>query len=258
MWKFSLNVSSIVSSYEETLLSTLVLESSTSSSAVVIDNENISNITDIDGINNINIPLILGDIIILDSNNDDTVVILDGSKITSTGTVSIYTDIILQGDATITSSKCISTYNNSNIVIDLTTRTKDELEVLKYNCTNIPELDIELQGSYSDGCIPRYEIKQTSLILIFDTQSCQEPNTENDIWIPIIIIGSIVCVCMIIIILFIIVYTNESIRANIFINRTATKTSISMTDIGNKMKRIDEQIESTTAKVNQLNAILDE
>lgn len=201
-----------------------------------------------------------GDVVFIDTKEDsDNTIVIEGSKISSTGTISIYSDIVLEGDTTITSSKCISAYNNSRIIIDLTERSKDEVEVLTYNCVNIPVLDIALTGSFSDGCIPRYEVKQTSLILIFDTASCQTEGNQDEFLVPVIILVSVVTLLIVVGVILIVVFTNDKIRTNIFHNRTKAEINeVEMAAIDEKMKCVDAQIASTTALVEKLNNVLDE
>lgn len=137
----------------------------------------------------------------------------------------------------------------------MTTRSKDNTVVLSYDCDNIPDLDISLLGSYADGCVPRYEIQQASLILIFDTESCR--NNEETPWVPIILIGVIIFVCIVIAVVLVTVFTNKDLKRRIFSNRTKdTAPNVAMSTI-NKMELVDTQIESTTARVDNLNKILD-
>lgn len=152
--------------------------------------------------------------IFIDSNEDgsNNVIVIDESKISATGTITIYTDILLRGDSTITTSKCISSFNDSQIIIDLTTRSKDQAVVLSYNCNNIPDLSVELRGSYADGCVPRYEVKKSSLILMFDTASCQD-DTIEDTGLIIGVIGGIVALCIVVVVIVIIMMGNDNICA---------------------------------------------
>lgn len=68
--------------------------------------------------------LCLADVIFIYATDNDMadngIIVIDGSQISSTGSISIYSDIQLKGDATITTSKCIASYNSSKIIIDLT------------------------------------------------------------------------------------------------------------------------------------------
>lgn len=245
---------SVYSTHGDTTTTT-IQTTSESTSAVVIDNDNISNTTIVEGIFYI-LYSFIGDIEFVD--NDNNIIVIDGSNIESTGSISIYSTLVLTGNATLTSSECISSFNESQIIIDLTTRPQDESEVLSYNCLTIPELDVALQGSYADGCIPRYEVQQTSLILIFDTPSCQDANTtpSDDIG-GIILIISIIAAVIVIGVIFLVVFSNKEMRSKIFVNRTDT-TNQDMNNLTDKMKQVDEQIASTTADVDRLNHILDQ
>lgn len=137
------------------------------------------------------------------------IIVIDDSHISSTGTISIYTDIILIGDTTISTTKCISAFNNSQVIIDLTKRSKEETEVLAYNCLTVPDLDVELRGSYADGCVPRYEVQQTSLVLVFDTESCQDSVDNTGLIIG--VISGIVALCIVIGIILVLLLSHDSI-----------------------------------------------
>lgn len=186
------------------------------------------------------------------SNGDDEVIVIEDASVSVGGTVEIYSDILIKGDSKIIAEKCISSYNNSKIRIDLTTRSRDEAEVLRYNCSNIPFLDVELEGTFSDGCVPRYQVRETSLVLLFDTPSCQ----DNSL-VLVIVICAICGACLIIAVILIILLSNKNIRRRIFINRTKD-TAIPMTDIEDKMKLVDDEIESTNKRVKRLHTILDQ
>lgn len=150
-------------------------------------------------------------------------IIISDVHITVTGMISVYTSIILEGDAMITTTKCISLYNSSRIIIDLTKRSREADIIISYNCANTPDWDIVLQGSYIDGCIPRYEFQQHVLILIFDTDSCQiKTRTVEDYLYSILsMICSILISIIVIGVLFIIVLTNPYIKEKIFSKRKA-------------------------------------
>lgn len=132
---------------------------------------------------------------------------MDNVQITAGGTISIYNDILLKGNSKLASKQCIETYNNSTITIDLTTRDKNDIEVLSYNCPNTPDLHFDLIGSYEDGCNPRAEQTQQSLTLLLDTPSCQDK--EDTSMIPAIIISSIVAVVIVIVIVIVIFVTSK-------------------------------------------------
>lgn len=136
-------------------------------------------------------------------------IVIDNVEISSTGTISIYTDIKLEGNSKIRTSKCISAYNNSQIIVDLTSRSKQESEVVSYNCATKPDLNIDLIGSYEDGCVPRYDVQQSSIILLLDTQSCTSPSTDDNMTMIIAVIVSVAALCIIIGVILVIVFVNK-------------------------------------------------
>lgn len=174
-------------------------------------------------------------------------------EVTAGGSISIYSDVIITGNAKITSQKCIDVYNGT-IYIDISERDKTEAEVLSYNCENTPDIDVELTGNRTDGCLPRYEIQQRSLILIFDTKSCQTSKYDDIIlWV---ILSSIGIGIIIIAIILIVVFQHEGIKRRVFENRT--KTTTNMDEIQRKMQYIDDDIDKVNATVDRLNTMLDE
>lgn len=135
---------------------------------------------------------------------------------------------------------------------------KDRAEVLSYNCQDIPNLDIEVTGSYPDGCIPRYEVQQTSLVLIFDTDSCKESDVDNA-GLIVGIICAIVAICIIVVVIAVVLSSNDSLNVTILLTRQkkVKRTSVSMNEISSKMKQVDNEINEVNDKVVELNEILD-
>lgn len=139
----------------------------------------------------------------------------------------------------------------------MNTRTKAEKQILSYNCLTVPDLDIELLGSYADGCIPRYEVLKTTLLLVFDTESCQEDQMDNT-GIVIGMIAGIIAILIVITITLVIVLSNDNIRSAIFNSKHEDQSSTeALQDINNKMSQVDAKIEEVNNKVTQLNDMLD-
>lgn len=163
-----------------------------------------------------------------------------GTGIISNGTMHVYTDILLLGDATLKTRKCIEIYNDSAIIIDLSSRLEDEV-VLMFDCKDVPIFNIEFVG-YKDGCIPRYSIDKTSLKLIFDTASCN--SEEESIILPVVIVITIVCMSIMIGIVLIVVFGNNYIYEKIF-NSKGKEENVSdntMMHLENTMKGVDTQL----------------
>lgn len=165
-------------------------------------------------------------------------------------TINFASDVNLSGNTKIETNGCIS-QSDGVITIDITGRTEETSEIMLFNCTYIPELNI-IQIGTSAYCVST-DITKNSLSLIFEV--CQR--VEDDNIVPIVVITTIGIFVMMLISFTIIVVVYKPLRRMIFPNRTKTTVNTSIETIEEKIQTVHNDIESVTNDVNRINNMLD-